>query len=339
MILTLIFCASCAARADIFSGKKENFSLSVTPLAGFSKSLIKETLFRSAPDENTRISLLQWNKSAPAYGLSLEADIKNAGIKFSVFSNCPFFSSGTMDDSDWDNSADFSMKTIYSVGETEIQRSGGYSAFFSYSFKKRNFVFSPAAGVSLAKDTFVRKTAEGWYGTKDHTSDGRYHWWYDEESKKYPHYNENTGKTQKLAEIDFDRNCFRAELGFSSDFIVSKNAALSFSVFTAAFSYNSAVDTHWKQDASTKELYPMRYKFEYTSFFEKFTFKAGFRLDISKDFSVQAGFSKSVFLHAKKSDMKGTFTSDLDKFYSSGQDFTLEEDSFSASLGVKIKII
>lgn len=221
----------------------QDFHLSLEPAFSYSVGVLNESIYHS---QNTKkkISLLEWERKVWMYGFRLDASFRKFHLKGGFESAIPT-SSGEMRDSDWLNYSDYSMKTTYSVGTNYADRN--FDSFLSFSYD-----FEPAAGLSLSPeaqiqysfDSFHReKGAEGWYGHSDYSSDGKNHWWYEDEAAHFPSVNPETGKTRKLAGIDYYRHSLYLWAGLSLAFSFSRfHAGLSFLI--SPFTYLSAEDRH-----------------------------------------------------------------------------------------------
>ena len=178
------------------------------------------------------------------YGVNVSGNYKNFHFKTRAETSIPA-KSGEMRDSDWLNGADYSMKTTYSVGTNYADTNFDSTASVFYDFEIGNgFFILPEIQVQYSFDSFYRKKgSRGWYGQSEWSSDGKNHWWYDDEATKFPSVNPETGKTRKLAGIDYDRHSFYAWLGLGTAFRAGRfYAGLSFLI--SPFTYFSAEDRH-----------------------------------------------------------------------------------------------
>ena len=320
--------------------KTGSFSLTVEPALTFASEKITENIYYSAPNEDKKISMLEWENRVLMYGISVLSQYKKAKLNFSIYSSNDFLHRGIMTDSDWDNMDNFEMKTNLSKGDSMLNSCLDTNLSFQLDFNAAETVkISPAVSVNYNKKSFSRKNAEGWYGSKKYTTDGQYHWWYDDEAAKYPYYNETTGKRYRLAPIDLYTTDFAAEAGIKACFKITDRTVLGFYAGTTVFTYFYGIDTHWTQDGSTKELYPMRYKYEYFNFFEKVNADIFMNIQLTDIFEVAADLCINTTANQIKKKTKGTFTSDLDKFYTSNQDFSIFKENLYLKIALKINII
>ena len=225
----------------------ESFHLSIEPTFSYSSGVLNESLYHSQ-ETSKKISLLEWERKVWMYGFRLDASFRKFHLKGGFESAIPS-SSGEMRDSDWLNYSDYSMKTTYSVGTNYSDRN--FDSFLSLSYD-----FEPAAGLSLSPeaqiqysfDSFHReKGAEGWYGHSDYSSDGKNHWWYEDEASHFPstYWSDEKGRyvTRKLAGIDYYRHSLYFWTGLSLAFRFHRFYA-EFSFLLSPFTYLSAEDRH-----------------------------------------------------------------------------------------------
>lgn len=239
-LLILLFVFSPVS-AQIF--EREDFHLSLEPTFAYSSGVLTESLYHST-DTNKKISLLEWERKVWLYGLKIGGNFKkfhfNAGVESSIPTK-----SGKMRDSDWLNTADYAMKTTYSVGTNYADENFDSAISFSYRFEPCDgFFVSPMAQAQYSFDSFYRKKgANGWYGQSEWSSDGKKHWWYEDEAQEFPSLNPETGKTRKLAGIDYYRHSFFAWAGLSLGFQIRRFYA-DFTFLASPFTYLSAEDRH-----------------------------------------------------------------------------------------------
>ena len=241
VLVLILFLFPFSLSAQFFHS--ENFHLSIEPTFSYSRGVLNESIYHSQ-ETSKKISLLEWERKVWMCGLNIDGSYRKFHLKSGFEMSIPT-SSGEMRDSDWLNYSDYSMKTTYSVGTNYADRN--FDSFLSFSYD-----FEPAAGLSLSPeaqiqysfDSFHReKGAEGWYGHSDYSSDGKNHWWYEEEAAHFPSVNPETGKTRKLAGIDYYRHSLYLWTGLYLAFRFSRfHASLSFLI--SPFTYLSAEDRH-----------------------------------------------------------------------------------------------
>ncbi len=258
-----------------------SFHLSVEPSFSYTNGNLKEVIYRSA-DNNSKISLLQWDKKLFYYGTNLKTSFKNFHLDLGFASSFPNQKSGDMQDSDWQNEKDYSMKTTYSVGTNWSEKNYKAIASLSYDFKIVNvFLISPKISCEYMYDLFYRKKgSKGWYGQADGkygSTDGKDHWWYEPEARKYPYTDSETGKTWNLAGIDYERHSFYFWLGGNIGVKIEKfRTDFGFSI--SPFTYFSAEDRH--HTAGEDNVFHAIQK----DFFSSYKFAFDFSYDISKYF-------------------------------------------------------
>lgn len=240
-LVTVISLFSFFLSAQIFHS--EDFHLSLEPTFSYSSGVLSESIYHSR-DTSKKISLLEWERKVWLYGLRLDGSCKKIHLKTGFESSIPA-SSGEMRDSDWLNYSDYSMKTTYSVGTNYADQN--FDSFLSLSYD-----FEPASGFSITPeiqaqysfDSFYRKKgSNGWYGQADWSSDGGNHWWYEDEAQSFPSLNPETGKTRKLAGIDYYRHSVYIWTGLSVSLHLNRFYA-SASFLISPYTYLSAEDRH-----------------------------------------------------------------------------------------------
>ncbi|MCR4822972.1 MAG: omptin family outer membrane protease [Treponema sp.] len=239
--IALFFLLNFSLSAQIFQSK--DFHLSLEPSISYSKGVLNESIYHST-DTSKKISLLEWEKELFFYGLKIDGSFKNLHLKAGFESSIPT-ASGEMRDSDWISTVNYDMKTTYSVGTNYADQNFNSSLALSYDFEVgQGFFISPEIQANYLFDSFYReKGAKGWYGHSDYSSDGKNHWWYEEEAQEFPYVNTTTGKTRKLAGIDYFRHTFYLWTGLTLAFRYRRlYSALSFLV--SPYTYFSAEDRH-----------------------------------------------------------------------------------------------
>jgi len=345
----IFFFSIFSANAQLFdfSGKEiaKNFHLSVEPTFSYTAGHLGEILYYSAPSDK-KISYLEWDRNVFLFGTRLLTSYKNLHLDFSFSSSLFEQTAGTMEDSDWLNTNDYSMKTTFSVGDNEAVEN--YEADFKiyYDFKTSDWLtFSPIVSVRYNYDSFERRRAEGWYGDYKHSADGKNHWWYDDEYAThfpYTYYSDEKGRyvTRKLAGIDFFRHSLFTFFGFNTKISPSSRLIFDFCFLISPFSYFYAIDSHHAQDSSTKEMYKKHYRMIQFSYFNLLSIGTGAFFSVTKIFEISL---RANYLFTFEIE-RGTLFSDTfdgakqDNYYNTGQDSGVEFENFTVTLGLKVKI-
>ena len=244
----------CFFSTFIFASEKIIFS--ITPVAGYTYGTIKEQWY--ADSKGNYSSLLEWDKHLWLCGFNSELFYKTLKIKtggtFFIPGAC-----GYMQDSDWMNENNLSMKTTYSTGVNYAIKN--YDAFFSCakSFSFLNFskcFLLPEIAFNFKYDSFERLEAKGWYGQSTYSSDGLDHWWYDDEAKEFPYtyWSEEKNKyvTQKLSGISYTRKAYFLWLGINFDVEPTTFFRLNFCALVSPYSFMQVIDTHHGRETSYK---------------------------------------------------------------------------------------
>lgn len=321
--------------AQIFTGKSA-FSLSVEPAAAYTSGFLGEYFFRHYLEDNSKKeSYLEWDKKLFLYGAEISSSFKKIHLDAVFLNSVQGVDSGKMVDSDWKNDSDYSMKTTYSKGSNEACRNFTAEASLYFDFiPYSKLCVSPMIQFQYDYDSFACRESEGW------KSDGK-HWWYDESSTHYPRYNAQTGKTEKLGEIDYIRKSFYAWTGFKIKAELTKRLSFAISALASPYAYFYSLDTHWSQDKTTKEKFKKHRRQIQTAYFPavKLQAKADFALSriFSLSFSAAGIFSLKINRGSWENDFYGGTL--LDKYYDTGQDSGSDMQYLSARIGLKIKVL
>lgn len=326
----VFFLLLTSMHSQIFSAKdKKSFHMNIEPIFSYSNGTLNETIYRSA-DKAKKISLLEWERKFFMYGVNINAEYKNFFIDFGLLTSFRNVKSGEMRDSDWQNPSDYNMKTTYSVGANYAEENYDASISMGYKIKPvKNFFIAPKIQFQYMYDSFYRKKgAEGWYGqaeSKFGSLDGKYHWWYEKEARKYPYMDPETGKTWTLAGIDYERQSLFAWAGFSTSAKIY-NFSASVDLLCSPFTYFYAEDRHHTGTSENNVYHEIQY-----DFFSSYKISLGLNYEISRFFTINFG---TDFLISKN--IKGDLYIDWAKLenQSSGASFKTE----NIKLGCKIMI-
>lgn len=285
LLAVFLFSFNCVGiSAQIFNKAESPFHISAEPLLGYKNGVLEESIYRSLY-KNSKISLLEWEENYFFYGINLKTQYKNLHFDLGVTSSFPEQKSGEMKDSDWQNTKDFSMKTTYSVGTNFAEKNycAKISLYYDFFLSKRFFI-SPKIQAQYNYDSFYRKKgAKGWYGhagEKFGSTDGKNHWWYEEEARKYPYYDSSTGKTWNLAGIDYMRHSVYIWTGISAGFRI-ENLCFDLGFMISPFTYFSAEDRHHTGTGEDNVYHEIQ-----QDYFTSIKFSGNCLCDISKSFAV-----------------------------------------------------
>ena len=70
--------------------KTGSFSLTVEPALTFASEKITENIYYSAPNEDKKISMLEWENRMLMYGIKLNSTYKNFWLNLNFFTSCKF---------------------------------------------------------------------------------------------------------------------------------------------------------------------------------------------------------------------------------------------------------
>ena len=317
--------------SPILAFSAQDFHISLEPHFGFSHGMIKELIY-STSYPHRLLSELDWDRNLFFYGANLDFSMWRLHI-LTDFSSSIHKNFGEMTDSDWMNDSNTQMKTTYSVGTDESVENyeGKLSLYFDFfpfnSQEEKKFIVSPSAHFYYQYDSFSRTDAEGWYGQSGYSSDGKHHWWFEDEAKHFPteyYWSESKGRwvRQKLAGVDYERTFFCIFLGPKISFSLSKKISLGFEFLIAPFTLAIAHDTHHGTNPWTDS---QRQK----SYWNTTKIALGGEFLISERFSATLGTEFLVFkLKKGKGEREGSKTMPASSQF-----------SMSAKLGLKMKIL
>lgn len=334
-LILFIFFLFSFLNAQIFTGNRA-FNLSIEPAAAYTNGFLGEYFFRHyLEDKSKKESYLEWDKKLILYGAQFSLNYKRIHIDALFLNSVQNRKSGKMSDSDWKNDSDYSMKTTYSTGDNEACRNFTMEASLYFDFyPSERLCISPLVQVQYDYDSFACKESEGW------KSDGK-HWWYDENSTYYPRYNPQTGKREKLGEIDYNRKSLYTWTGFKVKTKLTERLSFDFSALASPYAYFYSLDTHWSQDKSTKEKFKKHRRQIQTAYFPaiKLQAKADFAINRIFDltFSASGLFSLKITRGKWENDFYGE--SLQDGYYDTCQNSGSDMQYLSARIGLKIKIL
>ena len=324
--------------AQIFENKSVHFA--IEPFVSYTNGHLGEFLFHSSSnDERKKVSYLEWDKNLFLFGASFYINYKNFYVETKFSSSIFDQNSGKMQDSDWKNTSDSTMKTTYSVGDNKSIENYSARLSISYDFSAVPWLsFSPVAEFQYDFDSFERSDAEGWY-----SSDNR-HWWYDETSTHYPktYWNDEKGRyvTLKLAGIDFYRHFFSASLGIGTKIKPISRLSIDFRILVSPFSYFYSVDSHHAQDKTTKAMYKKHYREIQFSYFNIFSLSAGANFKINKLSELTFHGSYTFNFEIARGTTFADYFQDTkqDDYVNLGQDSGASIENLTLSFGLKTKI-
>jgi len=319
----------------ICAQKKESF-IKIEPYAGFTNGTLEEILYYSFPSDK-KIILLEWERKLFIYGAELKTAFKNFNLNADFETAPQNAKSGQMRDSDWLNTNDYSMKTTYSQGTNFSKEYYSAEVSFFYDIKAaNNFTVSPVLSAEYNYDSFYRKKgAEGWY------SEDCRHWWHDSSSKHYPYYNPETGKTLKLAQIDYLRHTFFSWAGIKFRLKPGQKIEFALSLFASPVSYFYSIDTHYAQDKSTKLMYKKHYRQRQISYFNSIKINLDTALSLSKRFDLNLGLETLFNIKNGRGDLYSDYHSDeyQGEYVNSGQKTSSTLKSIKAKIGCTVKLM
>lgn len=237
-----------------FSNDFQKMTVSLEPVFGFQYGTLYEYVYVKADGGGTRkLSELDWKNALLYAGGRL-------AISYKIFS---FFAgggayfpmrSGTVEDSDWLNDNDYSMKTNFSISENSLKNGGFFSTGVQASLLVDRIIHvSPTISVDLQKKHFSGRNGYGWYGDEKNSLNGGDVSWDDEHAKHY-----GTGSLQG---IDYERLDFTVWTGLSIDVTPVSFLRLNFAFDVSLFSLVDSLDTHFGFSSYNSYYYDTCYDF------------------------------------------------------------------------------
>ena len=281
---TVFFCVFWVFVLPCFANEFHNFTISLEPLVGYQHGMLYEYVYVKTDDGGTRLlSELDWKNTLLYAGGKLNIAYKI--FTFFVGGGAYFpMRSGTMEDSDWLNENDYSMKTNFSISENSLKSGGFFSTgFYAAIPVARILNVCPRISADLQKKTFSAENGYGWYGNKIPCS------WDDEKAIYYP--------TGELYGISYERLDFSILTGLSLGVKPVSFLQLAFAFDVSFFSLVDSLDTHFGS-SSNAYYYDKCYAF---FSFGKATLDAAF--SISKYIALKASASCTFPF---SSDIRGT---------------------------------
>lgn len=315
------------------AGTQNNFNLSIIPQISYTTGTLQEILYYYQPSDK-KISILEWERRLFTFGAQVNSNYKNLHLDFSFATALKNALCGQMRDSDFLNEKDYSMKTTYSVGDNYSKDFYSADCSIYYDFNIAKFVkFSPVAQIQYNYDSFYRPDAKGWY------SDGSHHW-NDPSSTKYPYHNESTGKTYRLAQIDYFRHSFFTWSGLAVSVKISDKINFNICALTSPFAYFYSIDTHFAQDRATKKLFGKHTKMEQNSIFSFLKMNLQMFVQLTDKIELKLGLETLFNIKTDKGTLYTDYYLDTkqDGYIKLDQKTSSTEQSLTATVGVKIKL-
>lgn len=326
-------CSFVYANPEERAGSQNNFNISIIPQISYTNGTLQEILYHYKPSDK-KISVLEWERKLFTFGAQVNSNYKNFHIDFSFDTALKNSLSGQMRDSDFLNEKDYSMKTTYSVGSNYSRDFYNANCSIYYDFNIAGFItLSPVAGIQYDYDSFYRPEAQGWY------SDGSHHW-NDPSSTKYPYHNESTGKTYRLAQIDYFRHSLFTWSGLA--FSVKAGSRIGFNICALAspFAYFYSIDTHFAQDRATKKLFGKHTKMEQNSVFSFLKMNLEMVVQLTDKIELNLGFETLFNIKTDRGTLYTDYYLDTkqDGYIKLDQKTNSTEQSLTATAALKIKL-
>ncbi len=235
-MLTLALFAASQLFAQEISTYRKNWHLSIEPHLGITEGKAGEYVFNIiSGDDDHKLSELQWDEHPLfTFGANLCGGYKNTFLRLSFTSGLPSTRCGSMEDSDWMNSNDTSMKTTRSISENTLLCYIDFGAQAGYTFSILSWLsLSPFGEFEYQYRSFSANNGYGWYGNKNSPMVS-----WDDPSAKY--YAAGT-----LCGIDYSRMILATFIGGTAQFFLPANLSVKFSLAISPYLYEEANDTHY----------------------------------------------------------------------------------------------
>ncbi len=333
LFFIFLTCSFVYANSSNKASTQNNFNISIIPQFSYTNGTLQEIIYYYQPSDK-KISILEWERNFFTFGAQVNSNYKNLHLDFSFATALKNSLCGQMRDSDFLNEKDYSMKTTYSVGDNYSKDFYSADCSIYYDFNIAGFIkFSPVAQIQYNYDSFYRPTAEGWY------SDGSHHW-NDPSSTKYPYHNETTGKTYRLAQINYFRHSLFAWSGLAFSVKAGEKIRFNICALTSPFAYFYSIDTHFAQDKATKKLFEKHTRMEQNSIFNYLKMNLQIFVQLTNKIELKLGFETLFNIKTDKGTLYTDYYLDTkqDDYIKLDQKTSSTEKSSTATVGIKIKL-
>lgn len=227
--------------ASCFALSIYNTHFSISPLYQLQNGCLNEYVYDTdSSDELYKLSELNWKLKNLSYaGFQSSFGYKNLFFDLNFLYAIPK-KSGNMEDSDWLNSSDLSMKTTYSISENTNNMSAIFKVNFYYNFEIiNNLTVSPVISAQYNYYDFSARNAEGWYGNYSSPKVS----WDDKDAVYF--------SSDELGGIDYTRSTILGSLGAKIDYKFLDYFCASFTLKTSPYTYVQSLDTHFADNKCT----------------------------------------------------------------------------------------
>ena len=241
-ILVLLFAmlALSPLAAVDFLNLPGNFHLSITPILALTNGQIGEYVYTKVTDTtDKKISELQWDeKNIISLGGAIRGGYKDIFVDISFARGFSPVKSDTMEDSDWMNSSDPTMKTTFSINENTLISYTTFNTKAGYTFRPLSWLYlSPHAEFEYIYRFYSANNGYGWYGQQYNVP------WYDPKARYY--------KPGELCGIDYSRMIMSSYIGGTVQFNLPFHFSILLSAAISPASYQESYDTHFTTTTKT----------------------------------------------------------------------------------------
>jgi len=238
LIFTMIGLSRLAAQN--FLNLPGDFHLSITPILAMTNGQLGEYVYTKISDsEDKKISELQWDeKLIVSLGGAIRGGYKNIFLDISFARGFSPSDSGKMEDSDWMNSSDPTMKTTFSINENTLVSYTTFNTKAGYTFRPLPWLYlSPYAEFEYLYRLYSGNNGYGWYGQRYNVP------WTDPKAIYY--------KPGELCGIDYSRMMISSYIGGTVQFNLPANFSIQLSAAISPASYQESYDTHFTTTTKT----------------------------------------------------------------------------------------
>lgn len=225
----------------LFSTKlfcQQKFHVGLEQISGVKIGSINEYVFYNTSSSTDKLSELNWHLK-PVWYLGGKASLEYNNLCFDLMA-AGFIDSktGTLEDSDWQNVSDHSMKTNYSISDNYIKDSFFIESNLLYTIPLLSFFrITPFFNFKYEYFSFTGKDGEGWYG--DTKSSGKVPPvpWNDPKAKYY--------SKGKLGFITYNRFSYDFYFGLKPEFLIKDFLKIGIFGAISPFTLIEADDNHY----------------------------------------------------------------------------------------------
>ena len=286
--------AACLAAFCLFpctaQRRELDFHLFFEPYFSCVYGQIDEYVYQKYNGSWEQLSRLEWEeKPRWEYGIRVGGAYKKLNVDLHLASSFAA-KSGEMRDSDWQNTADWGMKTNYSVSDNKVSSYLDFGGGIGFTFTPmEKFSITPRLEAGYTNILFKAFDGEAWYGTSvtPYTS-------WDDPAAEHFTFDGNI--------IDYDRWSIYTYLGLAFSFTPIERLSFDLSLAASPYTYTESTDTHHLRSLKFKDVTSSVFKHFKGSAAVRYSFNDTFSLGLSADGFLGLENKGDSYYTSKKSD-------------------------------------